>query len=68
VEDAVAQRCGGVEQNTDEDVAALDQALAKLAAIDKRKAREVELKFFGGLTGEEIAELERGCVFRPTAP
>lgn len=37
--------------------AAIEQALAKLAAIDKRQALEVELKIFSGLTSEEIAEL-----------
>jgi RNA polymerase sigma factor (TIGR02999 family) len=32
----------------------LDDALRKLAEIDKRKSQAVELKFFGGLTIEEI--------------
>lgn len=36
------------------DVMALHVALDRLAAIDARKARVVELKFFGGLTTEEI--------------
>jgi len=39
------------------DLIALDQALDKLAEIDPRKARIVELRFFGGLTEEEIAEV-----------
>jgi RNA polymerase sigma-70 factor, ECF subfamily len=34
----------------------LDRALDELAALDPRQARIVELRFFGGLTGEEIAE------------
>ena len=34
---------------------ALDGALEKLAALDERKARLVELRFFGGLSVEEIA-------------
>lgn len=34
---------------------ALDDALTELANFDARKARVVELKFFGGLTTEEIA-------------
>jgi RNA polymerase sigma factor (TIGR02999 family) len=38
------------------DLVALDEALDKLAAIDKRKARVVELRFFGGLNVEETAE------------
>ncbi len=37
------------------DLLALDEALTKLAARDKQKAEIVELKFFGGLTSEEIA-------------
>jgi RNA polymerase sigma factor (TIGR02999 family) len=36
---------------------ALDDALAELEQIDERKARVVELVYFGGLTQEEIAEL-----------
>lgn len=36
---------------------ALDDALETLAAIDPRKGRIVELKFFGGLTTKEIAEV-----------
>lgn len=34
---------------------ALDDALDSLARTDERKARVVELRFFGGLTNEEIA-------------
>jgi RNA polymerase sigma-70 factor, ECF subfamily len=37
------------------DVIAIDEALTKLARIDKRKARIVELRFFGGLEVEETA-------------
>lgn len=37
------------------DVLALDEALTKLAALDDRKARVVELRFFGGLNVEETA-------------
>ena len=39
------------------DLVALDDALAALAAVDPRKSRVVEMKFFGGLTAEEIAEV-----------
>jgi RNA polymerase sigma-70 factor (ECF subfamily) len=35
----------------------LDEALEKLSALDARKARVVELKYFGGLKHEEIAEV-----------
>jgi RNA polymerase sigma-70 factor, ECF subfamily len=37
------------------DLLALDAALEKLAAVDARKARAMELKFFGGLEMAEIA-------------
>lgn len=36
---------------------ALDEALEKLAAFDRRKADVVEMRYFGGLTMEEIAEV-----------
>ena len=39
------------------DVIALDEALKSLAAFDPRKSQIVELKFFGGLSEEEIAEV-----------
>ncbi len=38
-------------------VIALDDALATLAGFDPRKSQIVELKFFGGLSEEEIAEV-----------
>ena len=37
------------------DLLALNEALEKLAALDPRQCRVVELRFFGGLTEEEIA-------------
>ena len=39
------------------DLLALDSALEKLMALDERQARLVELRFFGGLTVEETAEV-----------
>jgi len=39
-----------------EGLVALDDALKKLAEFDERKAKIVEMRFFGGLTEEEIAE------------
>jgi RNA polymerase sigma factor (TIGR02999 family) len=39
------------------ELVALDDALTKLAAIDPRKSRLVELRFFGGLNIEETAEV-----------
>jgi RNA polymerase sigma factor (TIGR02999 family) len=39
------------------DLIALDDALKELAAIDPRKSEVVELRFFGGLSVEETAEV-----------
>ncbi|HET6891899.1 MAG TPA: sigma-70 family RNA polymerase sigma factor [Pyrinomonadaceae bacterium] len=39
------------------DLVALDEALEGLAAIDPQQSRVVELRFFGGLTIEETAEV-----------
>jgi len=39
------------------DVIALDEALEKLAVLDERKSQIVELRFFGGLTAEETADM-----------
>jgi RNA polymerase sigma-70 factor (ECF subfamily) len=41
----------------DVDFAALDAALKKLAEVDERKSRVVEMRFFGGLTVQESAEV-----------
>ncbi len=41
----------------DIDLLALDRALEQLAETNPRQARIVELRFFAGLTGEEIAEV-----------
>ena len=47
----------GVAQRQELDIVALDEALGKLAQLDPRQCRVVELRFFGGLTEEEIAEV-----------
>lgn len=39
------------------DVIALNDALNSLATFDERKSRIIELRFFGGLTEEETAEV-----------
>ena len=39
------------------DLVALDDALSSLAAVDERKGRIVELRFFGGLSEEDTAEV-----------
>jgi RNA polymerase sigma factor (TIGR02999 family) len=65
---AVAKRGGGQERislsladlaadGPDVDLIALEDALERLAAEDARKARVVELRFFGGLAMDEIAEV-----------
>jgi RNA polymerase sigma factor (TIGR02999 family) len=38
------------------DIVALDEALQALAAFDPRKSQVVEMRFFGGLSNEEVAE------------
>ena len=42
-------------QERTRDLLAVDEALTRLEQLDPRKGRIVELKFFGGLTEEEIA-------------
>jgi RNA polymerase sigma factor (sigma-70 family) len=42
---------------TDDDVAAIDEALTRLGALDARQARIVEMRYFGGLTIEETAQV-----------
>jgi RNA polymerase sigma-70 factor (ECF subfamily) len=40
-----------------EEIASLDQALTRLAASNSRQARVVELRYFGGLSVEQIAQI-----------
>ena len=67
-----AQKRGGVDpirvtldeamdfyHRNDISVAAVDEALTELEKLDKRQAQIVELRFFGGLTIEEIGDLLR---------
>jgi RNA polymerase sigma factor (TIGR02999 family) len=46
-----------VSTETPEDVIAIDEALGSLAAQHERKSQVVELRFFGGLSVEETAEV-----------
>jgi RNA polymerase sigma factor (TIGR02999 family) len=46
-----------VSTDRSHDLVALDDALTRLAEIDERKSRVVELRYFGGLSNEEIAEV-----------
>ena len=50
-------RVPALDEGPSVDLIALHDALNALAAIDRRKSRVVELKFFGGLTIAEIAEM-----------
>lgn len=52
VEDGVA-----AFERTEVDLVALDEALISLAELDERKARLIELRFFGGLEVEHAARL-----------
>jgi RNA polymerase sigma factor (TIGR02999 family) len=47
----------GVTSDRSRDLVAIDDALRALADLDSRKAQIVELRFFGGLGLEEIAEV-----------
>jgi RNA polymerase sigma factor (TIGR02999 family) len=46
-----------VEEDTAVDIILLDRAMERLAQIDERQAKVVELRVFGGLTVEETAEV-----------
>jgi len=46
-----------VSQDPPADLVALDDALKALASVDERKSRVIELRFFGGLSVEEAAEV-----------
>jgi RNA polymerase sigma factor (TIGR02999 family) len=46
-----------IAPNRLEDVIAIDEALERLAAIDPRQSRLIELRFFVGLNVEEVAEV-----------
>lgn len=51
---------GGFEPSdcsADADIASVDEALTALAALNERQARVVELRYFGGLSIEETAEV-----------
>jgi RNA polymerase sigma factor (TIGR02999 family) len=51
------ETAGGAGAEKDPELLALDVALEGLEALDPRQARIVELRFFGGLTVEETAEV-----------
>jgi len=45
------------EKSADVDVVGLHEALERLAALDARQARIVEMRYFGGLSNHEIGEM-----------
>jgi RNA polymerase sigma-70 factor, ECF subfamily len=46
-----------LSSSRDRELVALDEALGRLALFDARKARVIELRFFGGLSVDETAEV-----------
>jgi len=56
-EKVVIDEASGAVQPREMDLIALDEALDRLAELDPRQSRIVELRFFGGLTEDEIAEV-----------
>ena len=46
-----------ISRDRDDDLLAVDEAIDKLAKKDSRQAKIVELRFFGGLTVAEVAEV-----------
>lgn len=46
-----------VPTKNSDDIVTLDEVLKQLSALNERKQLIVELKFFGGLTMEEITEV-----------
>ena len=64
----MAKRGGGAHQvsldealtvgpESGDELVALNDALTALAALDQRQSQVVELRFFGGLTEEEISQV-----------
>jgi len=53
--DAIFNRGGGADHT--EEVLAVDEVLGRLAELDPRQARIVELRYFAGLSVEETAEV-----------
>jgi RNA polymerase sigma factor (TIGR02999 family) len=70
IRESLAQKRGGaaapvsledaleVAQPSDPSVLQIHEALNALAEMDPRKARVMEMRFFGGMTAEEIAQIE----------
>jgi RNA polymerase sigma factor (TIGR02999 family) len=54
VSEEILQRGASADQT--EEILAVDEAVGRLAELDQRQARVVELRYFGGLSVEETAE------------
>ncbi len=50
-------QCVALMPTRADELLALDEALEKLAAFDQRQAKVVEMRYFGGLTMDEIADV-----------
>jgi RNA polymerase sigma-70 factor, ECF subfamily len=46
-----------IDNETEDDVTAIDAALTRLGELDERQAKIVEMRYFGGLTIEETAQV-----------
>ena len=46
-----------ISPSRDSDVLALDEVLEELQKLDTRQARIIEMRFFGGMTVPEVAEV-----------
>jgi RNA polymerase sigma factor (TIGR02999 family) len=57
VEQVTLDQAAVVSAEPAAELVALDDALRALAAVDQRKSRVVELRYFGGLSVEETAEV-----------
>ncbi len=47
----------GITEERASELMDLDEALSSLASVDQRKSRIIELRFFGGLNIDEVAEI-----------
>ena len=54
--DVPLEKIGDLAVEGAPDLVALDEALDKLAEVDPQLAKVVEMRFFGGMTADEIAE------------
>jgi RNA polymerase sigma factor (TIGR02999 family) len=47
--------CAAIASGRQPDVLEIDQALERLAGVDQRKAKVIEMRYFGGMDREEVA-------------